>query len=191
MPKYIIEHLEPKLGRWCLIEYENISNLVGKNNLIFTNVKKKSDQKKLKKLGHVFAKSISQLNFSRLCILDPESSTLLQPKDAKRFNYFVFGGILGDYPPKKRTKRELTKFLPHVKTRNIGKKQMSTDNAIYTVKQIIQNKTQFKKLPFKYKISIPISKFASVDLPYQYNLVKGKPFMSPKIPELLKRKRGF
>jgi ribosome biogenesis SPOUT family RNA methylase Rps3 len=189
--KYIVEHLEPKLSKWCLIEYENISHLVGKNNLIFTNIKKSPDQKKLKKLGKVFKQSVSELSFNKICVLDPESSVLLQPKDKSKFNYFVFGGILGDYPPKKRTKKELTKFLPSAKTRNIGKKQMSTDNAIYTTKQIIEKKIPFSKMEFKYKISIPISKFASVELPYQYNLVKGKPFMSPKIPKLLKRKRGF
>ena len=45
--KFIIEHLEKKLFEWCLIEYEHISKIVGKNNLIITNVKK-SDLSKLK-----------------------------------------------------------------------------------------------------------------------------------------------
>jgi ribosome biogenesis SPOUT family RNA methylase Rps3 len=190
-PKYIIEHLEPKLGKWCLIEYENISKLVGKNNLIFTNIKKKVDKKRLISLGKVHEQSISQLNFKKICILDPESPHLLTPKDKSKFDYFVFGGILGDYPPKKRTKRELTsKIKNKIATRNIGKKQMSTDNAVYTTKKILEG-NQFKNLKFKYKISVPISKFASIELPYQYNLVKGKPFMSPKVIQLLKNKKGF
>ena len=67
---------------------------------------------------------------------------------------------------------------------------MSTDNAVYTVKKILEG-NEFKKLPFKYKISIPISKLSSVELPYQYNLVNNKPFMSPKVIEYLKKKKGF
>ena len=39
--KFIIEHLEPELYDWCLIEYEHISKIVGKENLIFTNINKK------------------------------------------------------------------------------------------------------------------------------------------------------
>jgi len=191
MQKYIIEHLEPKISKWCLIEYENISKIVGKKDLIFTNIKKNSDKKKIIKLGKVYKESISQLKLNNVCILDPESKAILTPEDKKTFDYFVFGGILGDYPPKKRTKKELTRFFPrNTATRNIGKKQMSTDNAVYTVKKILEG-NQFKNLPFKYKISIPISKLSSVELPYQYNLVGGKPFMSPKVIEYLKRKKGF
>jgi len=38
---YIIEHLEPKLFPWCMIEYKHISKTVGKSNLWFTNIKQK------------------------------------------------------------------------------------------------------------------------------------------------------
>ncbi len=38
--KFIIEHLEPELYPWCLIEYKHISKIVGKNNLIYTNINK-------------------------------------------------------------------------------------------------------------------------------------------------------
>lgn len=190
MPKYIIEHLEPKLSKWCLIEYENISKLVGKKNLIFTNIKE-SEQNKLASLGKVYCNSISNLNLKNICILDPDSNKTLSPKDKLKFNYFVFGGILGDYPPKKRTKKELTqKITQKIETRNIGKKQMSTDNAVYTVKKILAG-IPLKNLPFKYKISIPISKFSSVELPYQYNLINNKPFMSKKVIQYLKNKKGF
>src|SRR3989344_3510320 len=39
--KYIIEHLEEKVYPWCLLEYTHISTIVGKDNLIFTNIAKK------------------------------------------------------------------------------------------------------------------------------------------------------
>ena len=43
---YIIEHLEPELYEWCLIEYKEISKIAGKENLWFSNINPK-DKKKL------------------------------------------------------------------------------------------------------------------------------------------------
>ncbi|MBU4086076.1 MAG: hypothetical protein KKB21_00710, partial [Nanoarchaeota archaeon] len=163
---FIIEHLEPELGKWCLIEYKHISKIVRKSNLWFTNIKNNKDKKKLNKLGKVFSESVSRLNLKNSCILDPESSKTLNPKESGKFNYFIFGGILGDYPPRKRTKHELTSKI-NFKTakRNIGKEQMSTDNAIYTVKQIVKGKG-LKKMKFQDTISIKINKILTIDLPY-------------------------
>jgi len=189
-PIYIIEHLEPELFEWCLIEYENISKIVGKENLWFTNVgnKKKSDRKKLEKFGKVFSKSVKEMNLENACILDPESKKILKPKD--NFDYYIFGGILGDYPPRKRTKNQLTKFLK-AETRNISKEQMSTDNAVYTVKQIVEKGKNFNELNFVDNISVKINEFESVELPYRYNLIKGKPLVSKKIKTYLRKKKGF
>ena len=192
MPAYIIEHLEKELFEWCLIEYEHISETIGKENIWFTNIKNKKDRKKLEKLGRVSSESIKDINinFKNACILDPEAEKTLLPQES--FDYYIFGGILGDYPPKKRTKEELTKFLPDIKARKIGKEQMSTDNAVYTVKQIAENKKKLSQLRFKDKISVKINEFESVELPYRYNLdEKGRIFMSPKIIEYLKKKKGF
>jgi len=183
----IIEHLEPKIGRWVLIEYAHISKIVEKNNLWFTNIKHRS--KKLERLGKCFSQSVRDMNLKKACILDPEAKQLLTPSEAKSFNYFIFGGILGDYPPKKRTKKELTQFIKG-KARNIGKKQMSTDNAIYTVKQIASGK-QFKSLKFKYNISLKMNKYLTLELPYLYNLIKGKPLISNELITFLKRKKGL
>ena len=123
-------------------------------------------------------------------MLDPESDELLTPSDAGKLDYFIFGGILGDYPPKKRTKAELTQFVRNAKVRNIGKKQFSTDNAVYVVREIVNGKN-FKDLKFKDVVTIKINEIESVDLPYLYPLVNGKPQMSPEIIEYLKRKKGF
>ena len=39
---FVIEHLEPKLWKWCRFEYENMSKIVGKPNILFTNIKRKN-----------------------------------------------------------------------------------------------------------------------------------------------------
>jgi ribosome biogenesis SPOUT family RNA methylase Rps3 len=190
---YIIEHLEPEVFPWCLIEYENISKIVGKENLWFTNIKDK--KKELEKLGRVFSDSIKDLkekefDLKKACVLDPEAKETLNSKDKEIFEYFIFGGILGDYPPKKRTKKELTKFLPKVKTRNIGKEQLATDNAIYVSKEILDGK-KLNEIPFKDEIEIEINNIESVILPYRYVLLNGKPLVSEKLVEYLKNKENF
>ena len=49
----------------------------------------------------------------------------------------MFGGILGDYPPRKRTKEELKLKCER---RNLGKEQMATDNAVFVVKEILNGR---------------------------------------------------
>ena len=75
--KFIIEHLENEVYEWCLIEYENMSKVVGKENLIFT----KTSSSKLKKFGKVENKSVLDLNLKRACLLDPKAKKTLSPQD--------------------------------------------------------------------------------------------------------------
>jgi ribosome biogenesis SPOUT family RNA methylase Rps3 len=185
---YIIEHLEPKLWPWCIIEYKHISKIVGKENLWFTNIKEKS--KILSKYGKVFKESIKSMNLPDTCTLDPESNITLSSKDSQKFKYFIFGGILGDYPPKKRTKEELTKFIKNTETRNIGKEQLSTDNAVYVTNKILSG-TPLNKIEFKDNIEIKLNKFETIELPFRYPIVKGKPNISKELIVYLKNKQGF
>ncbi len=188
MTTYIIEHLEPRVWKWCLIEYKHISKLVGKDHLWFTNVKRGS--RELERYGTVIKKSVKELNLHNACILDPDAQKTLTKKEATMFDYFIFGGILGNYPPKKRTKKELTPFLPNVEARNLGKKQFSTDNAVLVTK-LISEGTPLEKIPMRYKIEIHTGKHESVILPYQYVLLHGKPFMSEELIIYLKKKKGL
>lgn len=186
-PTIIIEHLEPEIWPWCKIEYESISNIIPKGQLWFTNIQQKSDF--LEKLGKVSKESVINLNLKNVCILDPEAPKTLSPKEARSFKYFIIGGILGDYPPKKRTKVELTDKLKGV-ARNLGKKQFSTDNAVYVLNEIINNK-ELKDIKFQNKITIKLNDIESVDLPYYYPIVKGKPRISDKLVNYIKNKKDF
>ena len=182
---YIIEHLEPKLWPWCLIEYKHISEIAGKNNLWFTSIKKQ-DIKKLKKYGKIFTKSIKDIKIENSCILDPDAKNTLTFKDSKKFKYLIFGGILGDYPPRKRTKSELSIFFKNTEKRNIGKNQLSTDNAVYVVNQICKGK-RLKDIKFQDEVEIIINDIESTILPYKYPIVNGKPNISQELVRYLKK----
>lgn len=188
MPKYIIEHLEPKMWKWCLFEYERMSKIVGKKNLWFTNIKKPS--KSLERYGKVIRSSVSKLNLKDAVILDMESPSLLTPKEAKKYKYFIFGGILGDYPPRKRTKAEITSKIKNAISFNIGKKQFSTDTAVYVVNKIV-NGENLKSLPFIDKPRIKINEIEEIILPFRYIKEGSRPLMSEKVLRYLKNKKDF
>ncbi len=192
MPIYIIEHLEPKLYKWCLIEYEHISEIAGKNNLMFTNIKKK-DIKKLKKYGAVYEESISKLKLKNACVLNQYSRKTLTTKGKYKFQYFIFGGILGDNPAQKRTQqliKKLEKRKIKFETRNLGSKQMSTDVAVYVAKKIL-NGSKLNELKFVDVLEIEINENESVTLPFRYVVDNNKLIINEKLVEYLRRRKGF
>lgn len=181
--KFIIEHLEPEIYKWCILEYEHISSFVGKENLWITNV----CGKELEKFAKLSEKSVSKLNLKKACVLDPEATQELSFDDAKKFDYFVFGGILGDYPPRKRTQEELNL---NCERRNLGKEQMATDNAVYVAKEILNGK-KLSSIEFQDGVEIEIKEGEAVQLPYKYVLVKGKPLICEALIEMLKTQEEF
>ena len=184
--KFIIEHLENEIYEWCLIEYENISKYVGKENLIFT----KTNSSKLKKFGKVEPKSVVDLNLKRACLLDPKAKKMLSPPDVNNFDYFIFGGILGDFPEQGRTEKYLTSKLKNVEVRNLGSVQMSTDTAVLVAKMILDGKN-FNDIKFIDSPNIPIKKgkyIEELNLPYRYVSKNNKPIISPKLIKYLKNK---
>ena len=188
--KYIIEHLEEGISEWCEIEYKHISSFVGKENLIFTNVTDPEDKERLKDLGRVEEKPARELGYVRCCILDPQAEDILTPHDANAFDFLIFGGILGDYPPKKRTEEELSAKMQDTPKRNLGDIQMATDTAVLCAKMIIYG-IPFEEIPFTYDIEIELSEGESVQLPYRYIVQDGKPLLAPGLVEYLQKEDSF
>ena len=80
--------------------------------------------------------------------------------------------------------------MPGVVTRNIGKKQMSTDTAVYVVQQILLG-TKLSELQFQDELEIPLGKNESTVLPYRYVVVDGKVRLSPELVAFLKKNPGI
>lgn len=182
--KFVIEHLEEKLYPWCLLEYKHISQIVGRKSLMFTYIKA-AQKIKLKQFGEVENKSVLDLKLDKACFLDPGAKKELSSED--KFDYLVFGGILGDYPPRQRTAEWLAGRK--VKTRNLGKKQMATDTAVYAAKRIIEGK-RLSEIKFLDELHLATGKWEEVILPYRYVLEKGKPVLAKGFLQFVK-KNGF
>ena len=88
---------------------------------------------------------VLKVPFKRVCLLDMRAEKTLEPSDLQEFDVLLFGGILGDHPPRDRT-YVLRKH--NYGMRNLGKMQMSTDTALLTCKLILHNKLRFEEIPF-------------------------------------------
>ena len=68
----------------------------------------------------------------------------MEPADKNKFDVFIFGGILGDHPPRDRTKvlRDLGFEL-----RGLGKIQLSTDTAVLMTNMILEAGFNFEDIP--------------------------------------------
>lgn len=77
--------------------------------------------------------------------MDLRGEKVLTPEDGDRFDMVIFGGILGDHPPRDRTSG-LRKS--EIEMRHLGSLQLSTDTAILVSKLILENKMRFESIPF-------------------------------------------
>ncbi|CAB4415880.1 unnamed protein product [Rhizophagus irregularis] len=170
-PKYIIEHMEDNLHEWCLLEYYHIATFIHPSNLYFTNLSMTAEtsfkNSEIPKETNFITENIINMNvpMDKICLLDPASNQVLEPTDGDAFEYFLFGGILGDDPPRDRTS-ELRRL--GFTTRNLGAMQMTTDTAVHVTKRIVDDRVPINQIPYIDFPEIKISKTESVIMPFRY-----------------------
>jgi ribosome biogenesis SPOUT family RNA methylase Rps3 len=85
------------------------------------------------------------INHDRVCLLDMKAEKAISPEDAKEFDVFLFGGILGDIPSKDKTSILRKEGF---KSRHLGELQMTTDTAILCTKLIVENGKSIAEIPY-------------------------------------------
>ncbi|KAI5288399.1 Cell death protease [Ascosphaera aggregata] len=105
---YVVEHLDPELGPWSALEYDSIARESHAANARFLltsvpeGLEMPADLAAVSGL-EVEHRSIEEIfagKKDRVCLLDPAAKTELSPEDGFIFDVFLFGGILGDDPPR-------------------------------------------------------------------------------------------
>ncbi|KAL3230028.1 hypothetical protein RNJ44_01391 [Nakaseomyces bracarensis] len=201
--KYIIEHMEEGFSEWVILEYSQIIRDVGSDNLLLSSLpegtKDEDIPERLKKMGLKWTtKGLSEitqdipewepLQNGRVCLLDPRAKTDLQPEDVKQFDYFVFGGILGDHPPRDRTTELNTAYPGMLVGRRLGDKQMTTDTAIRTTQIIVKEQKKFEDIKFIDYPEFRFSKKEATEMPFRYVLDKdGNPILPEGMLALIKK----
>lgn len=94
----------PGMHDWCKLEYEHMVSVCGPEHVYFTALTPKTlaDMPETLAKAHCHTEDIMSMGIplENVCLLDPASPTVLGPEDGDKFEFFLFGGILGDDPPR-------------------------------------------------------------------------------------------
>jgi ribosome biogenesis SPOUT family RNA methylase Rps3 len=160
----VVEHLEPVLSPWVFLEYKHAASLVG--GLLVTNVKDERERACLVPFAEAVEESIGELAGSEeILVLDPQAGEALSPEDFHRFKYVVVGGIMGDFPPRGRTRKLLTEKLG-ASARTLGSCQLSVDGAVYVAWRVARGEP-LERLRVALGLTLKRG-FLEVKLPYCY-----------------------
>ena len=184
---FVIEHLEPVVSKWVWVEYKHASEIVGRSRLIITNVEDPREREVLSRIaGEVLEESIADLPLPRssIVVLDPQGARELVPEDFESETYVVVGGIMGDCPPRGRTKELLTSRLPGARIRTLGDRQFSVDGAVYVAKRISEG-ARLEEIEVADELEIVVTESFSIILPFAYPLVEGRPLVSEELVDYL------
>jgi len=182
--KICIEHLEDGYSLWLLYEYINASKLIGKDKMIYSNIRSERVYRILSRYGTVYKDRIKEhIDTSKIIILDPDADRELGYSDLIDIDCIVIGGILGDHPRKGRTRRLLSSFYYGSKTRNIGDEQYSIDGAAYMAFLILKG-YRIDDIPRFNKLKI-VKEDSVVELPYVYPIKDRKPIVSQIILKII------
>lgn len=182
----VIEHCEPDLSEWLLLEYRHVAKL-WTGELVFTRVTKKKTASALKKLGSVEKEKASTLFSQKKCIiLDPQAKKPLTPRDCKKNDIIVVGGLLGYEKPKGRTKKMISDTSGFT-ARHLGKLQLSIDGAVFVAKAICLG-LELKDIEITNEIEIIHDSVHSTILPFGYPIIENKPIITPGLVEYLTKK---
>ena len=192
-PILIVEHCEPEITPWLILEYRHVSLIYGRSYVWYTNVPSRY-HRLLSKYGLVKSKSVIDLvrtgaiDPSVVIVLDPKASRSLTYEDLASAGYVVVGGILGDHPPRGRTWEYITSRMPAcVRSFNIGDGQYSIDGAVFYVNYVLKHKGTEG---FTYVDGVTVqAEHGEVYLPFRYPIVNGKPLLADGLEYYLKYRR--
>lgn len=188
---FVVEHLDPELGPWSGLEYKTIANesrqagcdfilsSVPTSLLASDELKEVGAQAKTESVEDYFAD-----RKDRICLLDPQASDELSPADAARFDVFLFGGILGDDPPRDRTSELRKKGFTG---RRLGPKQMTTDTAVRVTRLVVLEQKKLDGIPYVDFPELKLDEHESTEMPFRYVIDEhGNPIMPDGMFELIK-----
>ncbi|GJE93304.1 SAM-dependent RNA methyltransferase [Phanerochaete sordida] len=194
------ENTSRAIPKWVELEYSHMRTLAGPSSEVhFTHLSKSScdtlaslfAQGPEGEAAPGFAHAEGVLDYmktkgvplDKVCLLDPRAEKVLAPEDGDgRFEWFLFGGILGDDPPRDRTGELRVLGFPN---RHLGPVQMTTDTALGVTKIVVEDKVPLDKIPFVDHPTIVFNSKESVEMPFRYIVKDGQPILPPGMREHL------
>ncbi|KAK7522259.1 SAM-dependent RNA methyltransferase [Phyllosticta citriasiana] len=194
---FVVEHLDPELEAWSSLEYASIARESQASGVRFLLSSVPKTLRLPENLAHVQGLEVEHdsvenlFDKPRVCLLDPAATQELSPADGDKFDVFLFGGILGDDPPRDRTSELRKKGF---EGRRLGPVQMTTDTAVRVTRMIVQDRIALDNIPHVDNPEIKVDEHESTEMPFRYVLDKeGQPIMPEGMVDLIKKdsERGF
>ncbi|KAI0015136.1 SAM-dependent RNA methyltransferase [Xylariomycetidae sp. FL0641] len=195
---YIVEHLDPELGPWSALEYAAIARETAAAGggvfclsslppgfVVPAPVRDAAPEAFRPEHQAVEALYPGDEGRKRVCLLDPQAERDLCPEDGGVFEAFLFGGILGDDPPRDRTSELRKKGF---EGRRLGPVQMTTDTAVRVTRMVVEEKYTLDKVPYLDFPDLKFNEHESTQMPFRYVAgTDGKPVMPAGMVDLIKK----
>lgn len=188
---FVVEHLDPELGPWSALEYKTIAQESKEAgcHFILSSVPESLLHSEDFKATTANARSDPvEIYFAhkkdRICLLDPSAKQELEPEDGDRFDVFLFGGILGDDPPRDRTSELRKKGFVG---RRLGPVQMTTDTAVRVTRAVVLEKRKLDAIPYVDFPELKLDEHESTEMPFRYMVDQHQnPIMPDGMLDLIK-----
>ncbi len=180
----IVENMEPCLSPWLLAEYRYVAEIFGER-LIITNVKDENMLRSLRTLAKATPTSLANfikehgISPRNIIVLDPSAPKELKAEEIQSAEAVVIGGIMGDYPPRGRTRELITSKIPEAMARNLGKYQLTIAGTAYILREVEKGRP-LNQLDIRYGLTheLRLNDITLViDLPYAFPFEDGKPVL--------------
>ncbi|TKX23031.1 protein arginine N-methyltransferase-4 [Elsinoe australis] len=180
---FVVEHLDPELEQWSALEYTAIAKESETAGCLFylssvspqLQVPDSLKQSSATKVEQRSVEEVFASNKDRVCLLDPAAKTELAPSDAELFDVFLFGGILGDDPPRDRTSELRKKGYTG---RRLGPVQMTTDTAVRVTRIVTLGQVPLDQIKYVDHPEIKVDEHESTEMPFRYVLDQhGQPIL--------------
>ena len=188
---FVVEHLDPELGPWSALEYKTIaqeSRDAGCDFILSSVPASLCQSQELKDVGANARNDAVEVYFAdkidKICLLDPSAKQELEPADSQRFEVFLFGGILGDDPPRDRTSELRKKGFTG---RRLGPLQMTTDTAVRVTRKVVLEGIKLEDIAYVDHPELKLDEHESTEMPFRYVSDKqGKPIMPDGMIDLIR-----
>lgn len=187
----VIDNLEPKATRWVVEEYSESARVAKSKGLelYVTGLITSELEASLSRRGvGILWDSRSLCNRPDSILLDLWAEKTLDPLEVWGARCFVIGGIMGEHPPRGRTRLLYDKY-PYAARRNLGKLQFSVDGTVKMLVKVLEGR-RVEEVEIVYPLTLELKTpmgLMVVELPYAYPLESGKPMIAEGIVRLLEK----
>jgi ribosome biogenesis SPOUT family RNA methylase Rps3 len=187
----VIDNMEVRVSRWVLEEYVEAYRVARSRGvkLYVSGLVTHELEALLARRGvEVIWDSRSLCNRPDSILLDLWAEKTLDPLEVWGARCFIVGGIMGDHPPRGRTRLLYDKY-PYAARRNIGPLQFSVDGTVKMLVKILGG-MRVDEIEIAYPVTIEVKGplgVVEVELPYAYPVEGGRPMVPEGIVRLLER----